>query len=248
MKNIRVAIIEDHSLTRVGIRSCLNEQKNIQVIGDAETGTAGLELLQDTKPDIAIVDIGLPDMDGITVVHRFRQSMPPGAAAQTKIMMLTSFAQEQKVLAAFAAGADSYCVKTIKFELLLEALYMTYKGYSWIDAAIARIILKHTRQLASAVTAVKSKAAQTVTISAIDPEQASLLKADPLTNKELQVLELIVQGYTNREIAKRLYLSIGSVKIYVRGVLNKLCANAAFEGRNHRTQAAVIALRAGLFN
>jgi DNA-binding NarL/FixJ family response regulator len=237
MGNIRVAIIEDHNLTRIGIRSSLNEQEGIQVLGDEATAKHGLKLLQSTKPDIAIVDIGLPDQDGIWLVQQFRKFFKPELAAQTKVIMLTSFAQDQTVLAAFAAGADSYCVKTIKFELLLEALYVTYEGQSWIDPAIARIILKHTRQSAIA----QPNAAQTVTISAIDPEQATILEADPLTNRELQVLELIVQGYTNQEIANQLYISLGTVKVYVRGVLNKLCAS-------DRTQAAVLALRAGLLN
>jgi DNA-binding NarL/FixJ family response regulator len=239
MGDIRVAIIEDHSLTRIGMRSSLNEQEGIQVVGDEATASNGLKLLQSTKPDIAIIDIGLPDRDGIWLVQQFRESLVSETAAQTKVMMLTSFAKEQMVLAAFAAGADSYCVKTIKFELLLEALHMTYEGQSWIDPAIARIVLKHTRQGTAA--AVKPNATQTVTISAIDPEQASILEADPLTNRELQVLELIVQGYSNNEIAHKLYLSLGSVKVYVRGVLNKLCAS-------DRTQAAVLALRAGLLN
>jgi len=239
MVDIRVAIIEDHSLTRIGMRSSLNEQEGIQVVGDEATASNGLKLLQSTKPDIAIIDIGLPDRDGIWLVQQFRESLVLETAAQTKVMMLTSFAKEQMVLAAFAAGADSYCVKTIKFELLLEALHITHEGQSWIDPAIARIVLKHTRQGAAA--AVKPNATQTVTISAIDPEQASILQADPLTNRELEVLELIVQGYSNNEIAQKLYLSLGSVKVYVRGVLNKLCAS-------DRTQAAVLALRAGLLN
>lgn len=239
MVDIRVAIIEDHSLTRIGMRSSLNEQEGIQVVGDEATASNGLKLLQSTKPDIAIIDIGLPDRDGIWLVQQFRESLVSETAAQTKVMMLTSFAKEQMVLAAFAAGADSYCVKTIKFELLLEALHITHEGQSWIDPAIARIVLKHTRQGTEAM--VKPNAIQTVTISAIDPEQASILQADPLTNRELQVLELIVQGYSNNEIAQKLYLSLGSVKVYVRGVLNKLCAS-------DRTQAAVLALRAGLLN
>ncbi len=239
MGDIRVAIIEDHSLTRIGMRSSLNEQEGIQVVGDEATASNGLKLLQSTKPDIAIVDIGLPDRDGIWLVHQFRESLVSETTAQTKVIMLTSFAKEQMVLAAFAAGADSYCVKTIKFELLLEALHITHEGQSWIDPAIARIVLKHTRQGAAAM--VKPNATQTVTISAIDPEQASILQADPLTNRELEVLELIVQGYSNNEIAQKLYLSLGSVKVYVRGVLNKLCAS-------DRTQAAVLALRAGLLN
>lgn len=238
MVDIRVAIIEDHSLTRIGMRSSLNEQEGIQVVGDEATADNGLKLLQSTKPDIAIIDIGLPDRDGICLVQQFRESLV-SETAQTKVMMLTSFAKEQMVLAAFAAGADSYCVKTIKFELLLEALHMTHEGQSWIDPAIARIVLKHTRQSTAAV--VKPNATQTVTISAIDPEQASILEAEPLTNREMQVLELIVQGYSNNEIAQKLYLSLGSVKVYVRGVLNKLCAS-------DRTQAAVLALRAGLLN
>ncbi|MEH2362576.1 response regulator transcription factor [Nostoc sp.] len=239
MGDIRVVIIEDHSLTRIGMRSSLNEQEGIQVVGDEATASNGLKLLQSTKPDIAIIDIGLPDRDGIWLVQQFRESLTPETAVQTKVMMLTSFAKEQMVLAAFAAGADSYCVKTIKFELLLEALHITHEGQSWIDPAIARIVLKHTRQGAAA--AVKPNATQTVTISAIDPEQASILQADPLTKRELEVLELIVQGYSNNEIAQKLYLSLGSVKVYVRGVLNKLCAS-------DRTQAAVLALRAGLLN
>lgn len=239
MVDIRVAIIEDHSLTRIGMRSSLNEQEGIQVVGDEATASNGLKLLQSTKPDIAIVDIGLPDRDGIWLVQQFREFLVSETAAQTKVIMLTSFAKEQMVLAAFAAGADSYCVKTIKFELLLEALHITHEGQSWIDPAIARIVLKHTRQRVAAM--VKPNATQTVTISAIDPEQASILQADPLTNRELEVLELIVQGYSNNEIAQKLYLSLGSVKVYVRGVLNKLCAN-------DRTQAAVLALRAGLLN
>ena len=239
MVDIRVAIIEDHSLMRIGMRSSLNEQEGIQVVGDEATADNGLKLLQSTKPDIAIVDIGLADRDGIWLVQQFRESLVSETAAQTKVMMLTSFAKEQMVLAAFAAGADSYCVKTIKFELLLEALHITHEGQSWIDPAIARIVLKHARQGAAA--AVKPNATQTVTISAIDPEQASILQADPLTNRELEVLELIVQGYSNNEIAQKLYLSLGSVKVYVRGVLNKLCAS-------DRTQAALLALWAGLLN
>jgi DNA-binding NarL/FixJ family response regulator len=235
MENIRAVIIEDHNLTRVGISSCLNEQKNIQVVGDAENAAAGLKLLQDTQPDIAIVDIGLPDMDGIALVQQFRQSMP--SAKETKIIMLTSFAKEQMVLAAFAAGADSYCIKTIKFELLLEALYMTYEGYSWIDPVIARIILKHIRRSVTTKLNITSKAI----ISAIEPEPASILAVDPLTEREMQVLELIVQGFSNQEIAEKLYISLGSVKVYVRGILNKLCVS-------DRTQAAVLALRTGLLN
>lgn len=234
---MRIAIVEDHSLTRTGIRSSLNEQQDITVVGDAETGVAGLKLLQETKPDLAIVDIGLPDIDGVEVVQRFRNAFPSGSDVHTRVIMLTSYTQERMVLAAFAAGADSYCVKNTKFELLLEAIRMTYEGQSWIDPAIARIVLKHSRQ--SAASSSVPDDPQTVTINALDSEQATILEADPLTNKELEVLELMVQGYTNNQIAGQLYMSLGTVKVHVRSILNKLCAS-------DRTQAAVLAMRAGL--
>jgi DNA-binding NarL/FixJ family response regulator len=234
---MRIAIVEDHSLTRTGIRSSLNEQQDISVVGEAETGVAGLKLLQKTKPDLAIVDIGLPDIDGIEVVQRFRNALPPESDVSTRFIMLTSYTQERMVLAAFAAGADSYCVKNTKFELLLEAIHMTYEGQSWIDPAIARIVLKHARQAAS-LSSVASEP-QTITINALDSEQATILEADPLTNKELEVLELMVQGYTNNQIAGQLYMSLGTVKVHIRSILSKLCAS-------DRTQAAVLAMRAGL--
>jgi DNA-binding NarL/FixJ family response regulator len=234
---MRIVIVEDHSLTRTGIRSSLNEQQDISVVGEAETGTAGLKLLQKTKPDLAIVDIGLPDIDGIEVVQRFRNALPPESDIQTRFIMLTSYTQERMVLAAFAAGADSYCVKNTKFELLLEAIRMTFEGQSWIDPAIARIVLKHARQ-AALLSSVASEP-QTITINALDLEQATILEADPLTNKELEVLELMVQGYTNNQIAGQLYMSLGTVKVHIRSILSKLCAS-------DRTQAAVLAMRAGL--
>ena len=237
MRAIRIAIVEDHSLTRTGIRSSLNEQQDISVVGEAETGVAGLKLIQKTKPDLAIVDIGLPDIDGIEVVQRFRTALPPELDVSTRFIILTSYTQERMVLAAFAAGADSYCVKNTKFELLLEAIRMTFEGQSWIDPAIARIVLKHARQAAS-LSSVASEP-QTVTINALDSEQATILEADPLTNKELEVLELMVQGYTNNQIASQLYMSLGTVKVHIRSILSKLCAS-------DRTQAAVLAMRAGL--
>ena len=237
MGTMRIAIVEDHSLTRTGIRSSLNEQQNISVVGEAETGIAGLKLLQKTKPDLAIVDIGLPDIDGVEVVQRFRNALPSESDFTTRFIILTSYTQERMVLAAFAAGADSYCVKNTKFELLLEAIRVTCDGESWIDPAIARIVLKHARQVAS-LSSVASQP-QTIIINALDSEQATILEADPLTNKELEVLELMVQGYTNNQIAGQLYMSLGTVKVHIRSILSKLCAS-------DRTQAAVLAMRAGL--
>jgi DNA-binding NarL/FixJ family response regulator len=140
-------------------------------------------------------------------------------------------------MAAFAAGADSYCMKNISFDNLLEALQVTYEGNAWIDPAIARIVL--TQAKSSEVGADAAAALKTVTINAAEPEYSQLIEAYPLTERELEVLQLIVEGCSNAAIAEKLYITVGTVKTHVRNILNKLCAD-------DRTQAAVRALRSGL--
>lgn len=217
MGEMRVAIVEDHALTRQGIISFLKGQADIQVVGDVATANEGLKLLQENQPDVAIVDILLPDVNGIELVRRFRESISSDSSVQTRFMMLTGFVHEEMVLAAFAAGVDSYFVKTTKCELFLEALQTTHAGESWIDSAIARIVLKHAKQFEHAVIPI----------------------VNPLTERELEILGLIVQGYSNAEIAEKLFRSLGTIKTHVRNILNKLCAS-------DRTEAAVLALRAKL--
>lgn len=246
MKEIRVALIEDHDLTRVGIRTALQQREEITVVGEAANGNEGLKLIQTTKPDIAIVDIGLPDIDGIELTRQLKASMSLQEEQPVpKVLILTLQDNEEAVLAAFAAGADSYCMKDISFDNLLEALRVTKEGNSWIDPAIARIVLKQTRQTTtpatSAVTPTEPTPAnsKTVAITATEPEYSQMLEAYPLTERELEVLELIVEGYSNAAIADKLYITVGTVKTHVRNILNKLCAD-------DRTQAAVRALRSGL--
>lgn len=237
MSEIRVALIEDHDLTRVGIRTALQQHEGIVVVGDAANGTEGLKLVRATKPDIAVVDIGLPDIDGIEVTHRIKDAQASGGETDTKVLILTFQDNEQEVLAAFAAGADSYCMKDISFEQLLEVLRVTYEGNSWIDPAIARIVLKQAKNQTPSVEEIEKT--KTVTINAAEPEFSQLIEAYPLTERELEVLELIVQGYSNAAIAQKLYITVGTVKTHVRNILNKLSAD-------DRTQAAVLALRSGL--
>jgi DNA-binding NarL/FixJ family response regulator len=237
MQEISVALVEDHDLTRVGLKAALQRKEGIHVIGEAANAAQGLRLLESAKPDVAIVDIGLPDMDGIELTRKFRhyQSQPENEAAHTKILILTMHDSEESVLAAFAAGADSYCMKDISTDKLTEALHSTHGGNAWIDPAIASIVLRQMRQAApSSVVEVK-----TVAIGAIEPEYVQLIENAPLTERELEVLELIVAGCSNAAIAEKLYITVGTVKTHVRNILNKLCAD-------DRTQAAVLALRSGL--
>ncbi|MEB3338351.1 MAG: response regulator transcription factor [Leptolyngbyaceae bacterium] len=242
MNDIRVTLIEDHDLTRVGLRTALQQRGGVQVIGEAANGTEGLKLLETSKPDVAIVDIGLPDIDGIELTRRFKQARAEagdGDLTATKIMILTMQDNEDAVLAAFAAGADSYCMKDVHLDRLLEALQVTNEGNSWIDPSIARIVLQQTHPTQPIEEHGATVDLNTVAIGAADPESIQMIEAYPLTERELEVLELIVAGCSNATIAEKLYITVGTVKTHVRNILNKLCAD-------DRTQAAVRALRSGL--
>ena len=241
MARIRVVLVEDHFLTRMGLKSALDEQDEIEIVGEAADGQAGLDLLTQIHPDVAIVDIGLPEMDGIELTQRLRRFQAAATIdPATKVLMLTLHTEEADVLAAFAAGADSYCVKDISLEQLLEALRTTAEGQSWIDPAIAAVVLQQVRQPGRDRTADSATApSHTVAIKGINPQESELLQTYPLTERELEVLELIVGGYNNTAIAQQLHISMSTVKTHVRNILSKLSAD-------DRTQAAVRALRAGL--
>lgn len=238
MTKIRVALIEDHDLTRVGIRTALQQRQEIEVVGEAANASEGLKLLETAHPDIAIVDIGLPDKDGIELTRQIKANQEENAEeSQTKVLILTLRDNKEAVLAAFAAGADSYCMKDISFDNLLEALRQTYGGNSWVDPAIARIVLQQAQQTPESGEATIDN--KTVAINAADAEYDQMIAAYPLTERELEVLQLIVEGCSNAIIAEKLYITVGTVKTHVRNILNKLCAD-------DRTQAAVRALRSGL--
>lgn len=237
MNKIRVALIEDHDLTRVGIRTALQQRQEIEVVGEAANANEGLKLLQSSHPDIAIVDIGLPDKDGIELTRQIKNIQNGDEGEEIKVLILTLRDNKEAVLAAFAAGADSYCMKDISFDHLLEALRVTYGGNAWIDPAIARIVLQQAQQTPEKVD--QTVDSKTVAINAADAEYDQMIAAYPLTERELEVLKLIVEGCSNAVIAEKLYITVGTVKTHVRNILNKLCAD-------DRTQAAVRALRSGL--
>jgi len=236
MTRIRVSLIEDHDLTRVGIRTALQQRQEIEVVGEASNASDGMKLIEAVHPDIAIVDIGLPDKDGIDLTRQIKAAQS-GEGPQTKVLILTLRDNKEAVLAAFAAGADSYCMKDISFDNLLEALRVTYGGNAWIDPAIARIVLQQAQEKPTGVNS--GVELKTVAINAADAEYDQMIAAYPLTERELEVLQLIVEGCSNAVIAEKLYITVGTVKTHVRNILNKLCAD-------DRTQAAVRALRSGL--
>ena len=227
MSSIRVVLIEDHDLPRMGMKIALQQQGELVFVGEAATGAEGVSLVNSQHPDVAIVDLGLPDMDGVEVTRQIKAAATDAGRA-TKVLILTLTDSQETVLAAFAAGADSYCIKDISSENLVQALKLTAEGNSWIDPAIASIVLQQVRRREA-----------TVEIDAAEADYKQVLAATPLTERELEVLSEIVNGNSNAEIAERLYITVGTVKTHVRNILNKLCAD-------DRTQAAVRALRAGL--
>jgi DNA-binding NarL/FixJ family response regulator len=236
MSKIRIILIEDHELTRLGIRTALSQNKEIDVVCECANATEGLKMLKQLQPDIAIVDIGLPDMDGIELTSEIKAVAKTGDL-DTKVLILTMEDASDSVLAAFAAGADSYCMKDIHFDNLLEAVRVTYNGHAWVDPAIAKIVLQQAKQ--------NQKQRKTLSnhknshSSSDFNENEQQLEDYALTERELEVLQLIVEGCSNLVIAERLFITIGTVKTHVRNILNKLSAA-------DRTQAAVRALRSGI--
>ncbi|MCZ2201625.1 response regulator transcription factor [Cylindrospermopsis raciborskii] len=238
MSEISIILIEDHDLTRMGLKTVIQSHPGLKVIGEAANATQGLKLLETTKPDVAVVDIGLPDMDGIELTRKFKRYQTENGQNNTKILVLTMDSTEESVLAAFAAGADSYYMKETSINKLTEAINSTYAGNSWIDPAIANVVLRKMRVQAPGEAGSTDKP-KMVRIEGLAIEYEQVLESSPLTQRELEILELIVDGCSNGQIAEKLYITVGTVKTHVRNILNKLCAD-------DRTQAAVRALRSGL--
>ena len=244
MSKISVVLIEDHDLSRIGLCAALKQYEDIEIVDNAANGNDGLNKIKTHQPDVALVDIGLPDIDGIEVTQQLKQYQADCPDFKTKILMLTMHDSEDSVMAAFAAGADSYSLKDVSMDNLVQAVRNTHDGNAWIDPAIARIVLKQAQSgkvnNSVPITATSLPPEdETQAITAIADEYQQLIETYPLTSRELEVLELIVAGCSNAEISEKLYITVGTVKTHVCHILNKLCAD-------DRTQAAVRALRAGL--
>ena len=243
MSKISVVLIEDHDLSRIGLCAALKQYEDVEIVDNAANGNSGLQKIKAHQPDVALVDIGLPDIDGIEVTQQLRQYQDQNPDFKTKILMLTMHDSEDSVMAAFAAGADSYSLKDVSMDNLVQAIRNTHEGNAWIDPAIARIVLKQANSSKAIPQSVpgsgNENGGDTQAITAVAEEYQQLIETYPLTERELEVLELIVAGCSNAEISERLYITVGTVKTHVCHILNKLCAD-------DRTQAAVRALRAGL--
>lgn len=191
---IRIAIVEDHALTRAGMKTAL--QGPYAVVAEAADGPAGYRAIVDHRPDVAVIDLGLPGMDGIELTRRVRAALP-----ELRIVIVTMVDVEGEVLAALAAGADAYCLKGSPIQSLLDGVRIAYEGGAYFDPRIANVVLARFSGHPSAGG------------------------HSPLTPRECEVLALIAEGNGNAEIATRLHLGLGTVKGHVRDILEKLAAN-----------------------
>jgi two-component system, NarL family, response regulator LiaR len=194
---IRVAIVEDHALTRAGIKTALAGQRDIEVVADAADGTSGLTEIERTRPDVAVLDIGLPGLDGIELTRKIRSEN-----RSMRIVILTMHDLDREILAALAAGADAYVVKASDPASLLTAVRVVADGGAYFDPKIAHVVLRHFGS----------------------PSPAPPPADNPLSERELEILRLVADGVGNAEIAQKLYLGLGTVKGHVRDILEKLSA------------------------
>jgi len=219
-KVINLFIVEDYHLTRMGLMAVLSEFPQIQFIGEAESAEEALSKLEASKetPEILLLDLGLPGMNGIEMAQEVRKRWP-----DLKIIILTSHSEEQEVIAALGAGAQAYVLKDVKPDRLVHVIETVQDGAVWLDPAIASMVLTLVND-PSSLTQQKRQA-----LSGNNPESE-------LTERELEVLQLIVAGKSNPEIADQLCISIHTAKAHVGSILNKLCVN-------DRVQAAIKALK-----
>lgn len=214
-ESITLLIIDDHPMVRAGLRSLLTTP-GIDIIGEAASGAEAIQKITQLSPQVALMDIRMPDMDGIAALEQIRAARLP-----THVIMVTTYKNTTYLLRALAAGADGYVLKDISREELLATVQAVAAGESRVDQAFLQNVLRGLNE-----------SSQSRTGAAPEP-------VEPLTPREMDVLQLLVEGLTNQAIAQVLGLSAGTVKGYVQTILRKLDVA-------DRTQAAVWAIRAGL--
>lgn len=213
---VKVVIVEDYKLTRVGLRSTLNEYPHINVIGEAEDAVEGIKVIQQLKPDVVLMDLGLPGMNGLEATIKVKEISP-----LTKVIILTSHERNEEVIAALGSGANAYCLKDITPETLSSVIKNVAEGACWVDPAVS-----------SAALGFFPKPENLTFISSNEVQDARA----QLTERELEVLKHLVKGKSNTEIAKELIVSVHTAKAHVCSILQKLCVD-------DRVQAAVKAIK-----
>ncbi|MGI6610171.1 MAG: response regulator [Limnochordia bacterium] len=213
MKAIRLLIVDDHEVVRVGLRSVLENTPGLEVVGAAATGAEALESVAARLPDVVLLDLRLPDMSGVRVCQAMRSRYP-----RTRVVVFTSYSDEEALISSLLAGASGYVLKGVGCRELVQGIRLVAEGGSWLDPGLTDTVLRRLRGGAA---------------------RSNDLDDIVLTQRERDILSLIAQGQTNKEIAKALGLSQKTVRNYVSSLLAKLKVS-------NRAEAAAHAVRENL--
>ena len=217
---INVLLVEDHELYRMGLSMLLEKADGITLCAEAADGADGIKKARELNPDVILMDIGLPNIDGIEATGRIKDFNP-----DVKILIFTSRDSDNDVFEAFKAGADGYIMKGATPEQTISAIKSVYEGIGWIDPAIARLVFSNLQRPEKQIIST--------------PEIKKSTNSYGLTERELDVLELMVEGLSNPQIADKLVITRATAKAHVHSILQKLCVSS-------RTQATVTARKEGL--
>ncbi len=227
---VKVLIVEDYKLTRVGLRCALNNFEDIEVVNEAQDAEEALMMIERNKPDVVIMDLGLPKMNGleatIKIMEEYNKKLREENKKEIKVIILTSHDREEEVMASLGAGATGYCMKDIDPDTLAEVIKQVDKGACWLDPNVCNTALKIFPKLEN---------------TQLIYRQESKDDKGHLTEREQEVLKLLVKGKSNTEIAAELIVSVHTAKAHVCSILQKLCVD-------DRVQAAVKAIKEGLVN
>jgi DNA-binding NarL/FixJ family response regulator len=213
---IKVLLAEDHTIVRKGLRSLLENQDDIKIIGEAENGREAVEMVERLHPNVVLMDISMPSLNGIEATRRIKKKCP-----KTKVLILTMHSTEEYAFQILQVGASGYVVKKAAPEELVSAIYSVHQGHTFLSPSISRDVIDEYL-----------KKAET---------KAEVENLELLTNREREVLQLIAEGHSNREIAEILYISIKTVETHRTHIMNKL--------NIHNTAALTqYAIRKGIVN
>ena len=211
IESIRVLIVDDHAVVREGLRALIDVEPEMELVGEAADGVEAVHKARSLQPDVILLDLVMPRMDGIDAIGEIKRENP-----DARILVVTSFAEDEKVFPAIKAGALGYLLKDSSPQELLQAIRDVYQGQPTMHPTIARKLMRELQRSSN-----------------LPPTD------EPLSGREVEVLSLVARGLSNQEIGDKLYISERTVRTHVSNILSKLhLAN--------RTQAALYALREGL--
>lgn len=194
---IKLCIVEDYSLTRIALKYALNLYEDIDIVADFEDAESCLDFLINNKVDMVIMDLGLPNMDGLEATKIIKEKFP-----ETKVIIVTSHETDEEVLTALVSGANAYTLKDVEFSDLYKVIKLVIKGGIWLDPRIVQIAIKVFKQQQN------------------QPQEKNLELN--LTDREKEVLKLLSEGLSNTQIAEKLVISSHTAKVHVSNILNKL--------------------------